>query len=67
MAVNLIYWTYAGSPRSESSNAHLFDPRFDALTEPQISGRSLTGAQNLTNLPVREAVLLGFQQQLFWY
>lgn len=48
-------------------DAHLFDPRFDAMTEPQLSGCSLTGAEYLTNLPVWEAVLFGFQQQLLWH
>lgn len=67
MAVLSDYRTHDESAKNEPSHAHLFDPRFDAVTEPQISGFSLTGAQNLTNLPVWEAVLLGLQQQLLWY
>lgn len=35
------------------------------MIEPQLSGRSLAGAEDLTNLTVREAVLLCFKQQLF--
>ena len=53
--------------KQQVSHAYLFDPRFDAMTEPQLSGCSLTGAQNLTNLPVWETILFGFQQQLLWY
>ncbi len=53
--------------REERSHAHLFDPRFDAVFESQLSGCSLTGAQNLTNLPVGEAILLCLQQQPFGY
>lgn len=47
--------------------SHLFDPGLDAMIQPQSSGFSLAGAQNLTNLTVREAVLFGLQQQLRWY
>lgn len=47
-----------------SGDAHLFDPGPDAVSQPQLSGRPLVAAQGLSNLPVREAVLLGLQEQL---
>lgn len=52
MAVISVFWTCIGSSKNETSHAHLFDPRSDAVTEPQLSGCSLTGAHNLTNLQV---------------
>lgn len=48
-------------------HAHLFDPGLDAVVQPQLSGLSLVGAQDLTDLTVGEAVLLGLQQQILWY
>lgn len=48
-------------------HAHLFDPGLDAMTQPQLSGFPLAGAQDLTDLTVREAILFGLQQQLLWY
>lgn len=48
-------------------DAHLFDPGLNAMIQPQLSGFSLAGAQNLTDLTVGEAVLFGLQQQLLWY
>lgn len=52
---------------SSHRQSHLFDPGLDAMIQPQPSGFSLAGAQNLANLTVREAVLFGLQQQLRWY
>lgn len=46
---------------------YLFDPGLDAMIQPQLSGFPLTGAQNLSNLTVREAILFGLQQQLLRY
>lgn len=61
-AVICVYLSHA-----EPSDAHLFDPGSDAMSEPQLPGCPLTGAQNLTDLPVWEAVLLGLQQQPLGY
>lgn len=52
---------------TSSYRAHLFDPGFDAMIQPQLSGFPLAGAQNLTDLTIGEAILFGLQQQLFWY
>lgn len=44
--------TNAGTSRKEPSDAHLFDPRFDVMAEPQLSSCSLIGAQNMSDLSV---------------
>lgn len=46
------------------SDAHLFDPGSDAIRKPQLSGCSLTGAQDVTDLSVGETVLFDLQQQI---
>lgn len=52
-AVIYVCLTYAvPSSKKEPGDAHLFDPGSDAMSEPQLSGCFLTGAQNMTNLPV---------------
>lgn len=48
-------------------HTHLFDPRLDAMIQPQLSGFPLAGSQNLSDLTVGEAILFGLLQQLLWY